>query len=336
MNFRNLLFRSGLFVGVLISAITAFATYLIIGVPIGWKMTIQILLVVLAVAPAIYFLSRYGSRAISKIITDIEYRLMKINEHEFRPFPENSHVKEIAHIQKTINTLAKELEKSIQNLKKQNSEKEVMLYSIAHDFRTPLTIIKGYIEEFQDNIVPEEKIGERFTTIQKEIDFLDELISSIVTFLESYQNKKTKEEIELKALIYTDVLPILPLKKEVAVSIDLSDSVKMSFDRLELRKVFFNLLNNAVKFTDKGVVKVYMEKDAVVIEDTGCGISENELEKIFEPFYTMDKSRNKDKSGVGLGLSIVKNLLEKNGYMIRPDSKYELGARFLIEENKAS
>lgn len=332
MNFSRLLLLSSVGLGLTISATTALATDLIIGVPIGWKMVAQIALVVLAVAPVVYFLSRFVSRKIAKIITDIEYRLGQVGRHEFEIFPENSSIKEIEHIQKTINALTGELEKSIQNLKKQNSEKEVMLYSIAHDFRTPLTIIKGYIEEFQDNLVPEEKAGGRFATMQKEVDFLDELISSIIQFLESYQNKKTREQIGLKALLYADVLPILPIKKEVAIAIDLDDEIMMSFDRLELRKVFFNLLNNAVRFTDKGIVKVYAEEHAIVIEDTGCGIGEDEREKIFEPFYTMDKSRNKNKSGVGLGLSIVKNLLEKNGYMIRLDNKYTLGARFLIEK----
>lgn len=330
MKFKTLLFLIALFAGVFIASMSAFATYFIIGVPIGWKMVLQIMLVIACVAPLIYVLSFYSSRFIATLLSTLQTRLLSINAQDFTPSTKHSRIVEINEIHTMLNTLSQTLQANIETLKTQNSEKETMLYSIAHDFRTPLTIIKGYVEEFQDGIAPEEKKEHYLATIQKEVDFLEEIITNILSYLQSVHPRKTASRLALKPLLETHVLPLLKPKEGVTFCLNLTHECSLVFDKLELVKVFFNLLSNALKFTDKGVICVYETPHALIVEDAGIGINEAESDKIFEPFYTTDNSKNTLKTGIGLGLSIVKNLLLKHGYTIVVDTSFTQGARFVI------
>lgn len=331
MTFKTLLTRVSLVIGLTVSAVTALATYLIIDTPIGWKMTLQILLTVAGMAPLIYLLSRLFGGYVSGIFKGIEERLERIGRHDYAPQPSDSKIAEIAHTQEVIAEMATTLSASIEKLQVQNREKEQMLLSIAHDFRTPLTVMRGYIEEIEDGLIPVDRLEPTMQILQKEIAFLSDLITNIVLYLESYKTPSCREEIVLKEFLEQEVVPLLPQKETVSIIIDVDEKCRVWFDPLSLQRVFFNLFSNAYKFTASGEIRVVQQGEKIYFRDSGTGIDSGEEEKIFQPFYTVDSSRNQEQSGMGLGLSIVQNLLQQNGYTIQVEREYRSGAGFLIE-----
>ena len=92
-----------------------------------------------------------------------------------------------------------------------------------------------------------------------------------------------------------------------------------------------NLLHNASKYTQKGTIIAKVENENIIIEDTGIGINIDDKERIFEPFICLDESKNREKNGFGLGLSISKNLAKNSGYDLILDEKYEGGCRFVLK-----
>jgi|GEM_PF-1153990 len=334
MTFKILLFRVALIAGIAIASFSALATYLIIGVPIGWKMITQIFLAIALLTPFIYMLSLYFSKKFSIVIADIQSSLLRITKEDFNITSPQSSVNEICKIHAMLNTLSNTLQNNLAQLKQQNHEQETMLYSIAHDFRTPLTVIKGYVEEIQDGIVPLNQTQEYFTSIQKEIDFLSSMIASLLSYLQAqhYSTLSSQQYIDAEHTISNYVLPLLNSRKRdnVIISVNIAPKMNISFNQADFIKIWLNLFDNALKFTSSGVIKLYQRDASFVLEDSGCGIEEENKHKIFEPFYTCDACRNLPTTGIGLGLSIVKTLLKKNGYTIIVDATYTAGARFIL------
>ena len=93
-----------------------------------------------------------------------------------------------------------------------------------------------------------------------------------------------------------------------------------------------NLLHNASKYTQEGSITTKVEDKNIIIEDTGIGIDINDVETIFEPFVCLDESKNREKNGFGLGLSIAKNLAQNNGYTLILDKSYKAGCKFVLKK----
>ncbi len=100
---------------------------------------------------------------------------------------------------------------------------------------------------------------------------------------------------------------------------------------MALKNILVNLLHNATKHTVYGSITIKTSQDKIIIQDTGTGIDPKKSSMIFEPFYCTDESKNREKSGFGLGLSIAKNLAKNNGYNLSLDQTYQKGARFVIK-----
>lgn len=333
MTFKILLFRIALIAGITIASFSALATYLIIGVPIGWKMLTQIFLAIALLTPFIYMLSLYFSKKFSIVIADIQSSLLRMTKEDFNIKSPQSSVNEICKIHAMLDTLSNTLQNNLAQLKQQNHEQKTMLYSIAHDFRTPLTVIKGYVEEIQDGIVPLNQTQEYFTSIQKEIDFLSSMITSLLSYLQAqHQSATSLQHIAPERIILTQVLPLLHSRNHdgLSICVNIDANMRILFNQADFIKVWLNLFDNALKFTSNGIIKLYQQDSSFILEDSGCGITEDNRHKIFEPFYTCDSCRNLPTTGIGLGLSIVKKLLEKNGYSIMVDTSYTTGARFIV------
>ena len=156
------------------------------------------------------------------------------------------------------------------------------------------------------------------------------MLSNILLFLESAEEESAREPIPLKPFLETEVLPLLKVPDPVRVVLDLPDALTMTINPLDLQRVFLNLFSNALRFTAEGNITVASEDENLSFSDTGSGIRPGDEERVFEPFYTSDPSRDHRQGGMGLGLVIVRNLLERHGYTIRVDSTCRSGAKFLI------
>ena len=303
-----------IFAGFIITTVTSFLTYIIIGAPIGKPMVIKIVLTVLAMLPIIGLISYLLGKYLSDNFNLIHSRLYKITNEDYSINSSNSYIKEIEEINTMANKLSIRLNELVGGLKEKNSNLYTLLISMAHDIKTPLTIINGHIDEIKDGYVSKQNLPSTINQIKDEIQYLDELTIDMLSFVTSMQNGKSKSKIKLATLLDKEVLNIIPSKEGVVVENCININFEIEFNTVDLKKISFNLLSNAIKYTNNGYVKIYNDNENIYFENSGLPIDNKYKDKIFQPFFTISKSKNRKNRGFGLGLSIVSNLAKNNGY----------------------
>ena len=317
--------------GLTISLFTAIMTYLIIGEPIGAKMTSQIALTVLATLPIIWMFSYVIGGYLSKKFEHISIRLDAIQEDKFYQDKTIEKITDVNKIYHSINNLSTRLEKSILDLKQNNQNLSTIIKSLAHDIKTPLTIIDGYLDEFEDGMITKEKEPHPIAILKKETAYLNELSQEVITYIQSQEMIYKKEPILLKEFMHAEVCPLLKINDNITLLCEINKDAIVEFNPLALKKILVNLLHNACKYTQKGTITVKENNTDIIIEDTGIGIDQKSHQNIFDPFITLDESRNREKNGFGLGLSISKNLAIGNDYDLLYDTSYNKGSRFILK-----
>lgn len=209
--------------------------------------------------------------------------------------------------------------------------------NVSHELRTPLTAIKGSVETL------EEEAGEEqwhfLGIIKKHTDRLINLVSDLLLLskIEERGKKLEVEQVNLKEVI-RDVLKIFENKskeKNLKLELIIPDMLPLiKADSFLVEQLFINLIDNAVKYTKEGEVKVEIaprnQKIKIRVSDTGIGIPEEHINRIFERFYVVDKARSRQLGGTGLGLSIVKHIVLLHNGEISVDSKVGRGTTFTI------
>lgn len=300
--------------GLLIAIFTSLMTYVIIGKPIKMPMIKQIIMVVFAVAPAIGVLSYFFGAYLSKKFIFIEQRLERIKQQDFEADESRNMLIEIDEINQKMNYLAAQLNALITDLRQQNKNLSELLVSMAHDIKTPITILGGHIEEIEDGLVEDKALPEVLVRMKSELSFMDELTVDMLQYIASMEKKRVQSDVFVHEMFEKKIVPILPAVQDVIYLNEVDKALVLKFNCMDLKRIALNILINASKYTDAGHIKVFNEKDILFIENTGTMISPEHSQEIFEPFYTIDKSKNRKQSGLGLGLSIVQNLCYRNGY----------------------
>jgi two-component system, OmpR family, phosphate regulon sensor histidine kinase PhoR len=228
----------------------------------------------------------------------------------------------------------------ITELKKLEQMRKDFVANVSHELKTPITSIKGFSETLLDGAMNDKAALEAFLSIiLKESDRLQSLIQDLLELskIEQHGFRLNVTEVNLNSQI-SDVLAILNRKaeeKQVAVEMDANEDVVIQGDPDRLKQVFINLLSNALNYTPKdGTVLIHLSEDdghAVVrIVDTGIGIEKNEIPRIFERFYRVDKARSRNSGGTGLGLAIVKHIIEAHKGSVEVESEIGKGTAFTI------
>ena len=213
--------------------------------------------------------------------------------------------------------------------------------NVSHELKTPLTSIKGYVETLLAGAIQDPNYSERF--LKKIDDNVGRLVALVQDLLSLARIEGAQTAMKL---VPTDWMPVVQgvvarhennfLKKDLDFIVDLPfEPVMVQGDREAMTQIFENLVDNAIKYTpQKGKVvvrlrrlnhKVYLE-----VEDTGIGIPEEDIDRVFERFYRVDKARSRAVQGTGLGLSIVKHLISSLGGDIQVQSKVGMGTKFVI------
>jgi signal transduction histidine kinase len=237
---------------------------------------------------------------------------------------------EIGELGASLNSLAERLQQ-VDELRKK------MTADVAHDLRTPLTTVKSHLEGIIDQVIPAS--NENLESLLEEINRLTALVDDLqaVAIADTAIHHFQTEPIELKSFLEDLLRKMSPLFKERHIDLKLEECrpVTLALDRSALTKILQNLLANALKFTPGGkqvTVKASRLSQSVVIEvrDQGIGISGQDLPYIFERFYRADPSRNRESGGFGLGLTIVKELMEAMGGTVEVESVLDKGSTFTI------
>ncbi|RLB46372.1 MAG: histidine kinase [Deltaproteobacteria bacterium] len=269
----------------------------------------------------------------------------------------------VASVRESYRELAEKndaLQSAYNRLKELDQLKSNFLATVSHELRTPLTSIIGYSEMLTSGIAGDlnEEQNEFVQTIHDKGDHLLSLIASLLDASKLEQGQLTLNRVPLDAgqLIRSVVTTIIPnaKKKGIAVESQVEEGVPTVIgDSIRIHQILQNLADNALKFTTKGgtiilgaratemmdddgggfgAVLMAASKPAVEfrIEDTGMGIAQDQVERIFDAFYQVDGSSTREHGGAGLGLSIVKRLIEAHGGSIRIESSVGVGTTFFV------
>ncbi len=212
-----------------------------------------------------------------------------------------------------------------------------MVADVAHELRTPLSNLRGYMEAIKDGLV--EPDATTIDTMHEEVGVLTRLIEDLqeLALAESGQLALDFQPCDLADLSRREVAAHLPTAEEagVAIALDLAESAPLYGDPGRLGQAIRNLLTNAVNYTPSGgtvTVSVSTSGDDVEVRvtDTGPGIPDDQIPQVFERFYRVDRSRSRATGGTGLGLTIARRLVEAHGGRITLDSRVGEGASFSI------
>jgi two-component system phosphate regulon sensor histidine kinase PhoR len=208
--------------------------------------------------------------------------------------------------------------------------------NVSHEMRTPLTAIKGYAETIQGL---DEENESYLTIIKRHTDRLINIVKDlmILSEIEEIGMRLDIDRVDLRETIENIVKIFHRRIQEKGLKLDLrlSDIPPIRADQLKLEQAFINLIDNAVKYTESGTIRIttkVIEDFAIVeIQDTGIGIPEKHLPRLFERFYTADKSHSRQLGGTGLGLSIVKHIVLLHDGTIDVESEPGKGTTFRID-----
>jgi signal transduction histidine kinase len=216
------------------------------------------------------------------------------------------------------------------SLARVENQRRQMMADVAHELRTPLTAIQGTVEAMQDGLLPSD--SEQLEAIYNQTTVLNRLINDLrlISLAEAGQLKLEKRVTDLNLLlqIATDGLKPLALQKSIQILLDVNDDLpKIIIDPDRINQVVTNLLSNSIRYTPKnGNICVTGKLDqtktniSISVTDDGIGIDAENLPKIFDRFFRTDKSRNRISGGSGLGLSIVKYIIEAHGGSVNAES----------------
>ena len=215
--------------------------------------------------------------------------------------------------------------------------KKDLVLNVSHELRTPLTAIKGYAETLED--AADEQTRNYVLTIIRHTDRLIRIVEDLITLatLEEKAAALEVEKVDLKDVAENVVRIFEPRAREKNLDLRLEAGSGLPLvdgDPFRLEQMLVNLVDNAVKYTEKGSVRVALRREegrvAIEVVDTGIGVPEEDQARIFERFYVVDRSRSRKAGGTGLGLSIVKHIVSLHGGEIRLQSRPGGGSKFTV------
>ena len=240
---------------------------------------------------------------------------------------------EIGYMAASLNYMAAELNSLEEDQRK-------FVANISHDFRSPLTSIKGYIEAIMDGTIPPELQDKYLNIILLETERLNKLTQSLLELNKfgSHGTMLDVSDFDINNIIKMTVQSFegTCIRKKISFELILTgQELFISADMSKIQQVLYNLIDNAIKFSqaDSTITIETTERNDKVfvsVKDTGIGIPKDSLKKIWERFYKTDSSRGKDKSGTGLGLAIVKEIIQAHNENINVISTEDVGSEFIF------
>lgn len=274
------------------------------------------------------------TKAITNPIRELQKMTEQVSIGNFKGKIKSKTKDELGQLINSYNSMAEALE----NL---DSMRNDFIASVSHELRTPMTSIRGFIDGILDGVIPPEKQNYYLQIVKEEITRMNVLVNDLMNMARLQSGKVELDMLPCKVddLLYNTAFKLEPIidEKEINLEFDLSTkNCEVLVDKASIERVLINLIQNATKFTQSGgtiTIRSFFSDDdkiTVIVEDTGSGISPEELPFIFEKFYKVDKSRGLDKKGTGLGLPIVKSILAAHNQTIKVESVLGSGSRFIF------
>lgn len=256
---------------------------------------------------------------------------------------------EFSKLAENMNQMATDLKYRLNTITRQRNElarleniRKEFVANVSHELKTPITSIKGYIETLRDGAIDDrENALEFIEIISRQTERLNSIIEDLLC-LSRIEKDNESQDVELsvskvRPVIVNAVNSVLAIaaKSNVTVNIECSDDLNAKINARLLEQAVINLIDNAVKYSEPGStveVSAYQEggKVTIKVQDHGCGIEKEHLDRLFERFYRVDKARSRKLGGTGLGLAIVKHIAQSHNGFVNVESTPGKGSTFYI------
>lgn len=279
-------------------------------------------------------LTKWIRKGVFAPISELNVAMQKIKDGDFEHTLNTDAEGEIGDLYRNYEDMRLRLKESAEEKEENDKKNKELISNISHDLKTPITAIKGYVEGIMDGVADSpEKMDKYIRTIYNKANDMDKLINELTTY-SSIDNNRIQYNFQRinVADYFGDCV------EEVGLDLE-ARNIKLNYDNLvssdtvviadaeQMKKVINNIISNSVKYMDKPngriCIRILDQDDSiqVEIEDNGKGIPQKDLQRIFERFYRTDASRNSAQGGSGIGLSIVKKIIEDHGGYIWATSK---------------
>lgn len=286
----------------------------------------------------VIIVSIFFARYLGKPIKQLEEAALDVARGNLDRELDVSRNDEFGSLAKSLNEMAGRLKAEYDSQKRLNKKQNQFFADIAHEVRNPLHTISGAMEMLELDELSEEKKAQYLNTAQKQIDRVVRIFQDIKS-IQRYDMDESfikKSEFILEDMITGIVNTYIPIANEKGIDLSFVrlSKTRVLGDNEKLEQVMDNLISNAIKYTNDGQILVNTLKNdhriRIEVVDTGIGIDEEHLDRLFDRFYRTDKARSRDKGGTGLGLAVVKGILSAHQTQIQVESTIGVGSKFFF------
>jgi two-component system phosphate regulon sensor histidine kinase PhoR len=283
---------------------------------------------------SLYYLGEKRLQEINQLKTIIN----SIRNNRYKSADEIKLSRRLIELEGDIKLMFMRTQNDIANLKKLEQVRTEFLGNVSHELRTPIFAIQGYLETLLNGALKDDQVNMNFLSKANHHTIrLNNLLNDLIdiSMIESGQMRMSFRYFGVKDFIENMANEMRPLAENKGLELEIHPirpKLELFGDKERLRQVVINLLSNAIKYTDQGKIEVIVEEKSksgkIVVKDTGIGLSEEDMERVFERFYRVDKDRSKAAGGTGLGLAIVKHIIEAHNSHVKVESKPGEGSEF--------
>ncbi len=309
-------------------------------------LTLLVVLTLFSLIVSLFF-SFAVARSITSSIEKLSEGALQLADGDLSARVSAASKDEVAGLANALNTMAEELEKSFRRQGELEQARKDLIASVSHDLRTPLASMRAMVEAISDGVVSDQATILRYaSTLKSEVEHLSTLIDDL---FELSRLDSGTIELQLRPSSIEEILDssLDGMKAQISGrSLNLQSKLEgdiepVLVDPHKIQRVLYNLIQNAIRHTPADGTIVVEAQDTgqmvrIDVADTGQGIPEDDLDKVFDRFYRGEKSRSREYGGTGLGLAIARGIVESHGGRIWVESRPGTGSRFSFSLPKVS
>ncbi len=292
----------------------------------------------------IIFISRQINRLRKKELKEIIASVQLIREEPSLPTEKITLNPNMKELEEELKRTHERLKNDIEYLRKLEKVRTEFLGNVSHELKTPIFAIQGYVETLLNGAIYDDKVNKHFLEkALNHISNLNNLVTDLIdiSMIESGEMRLSFRYFDAQEYFSSIVEEFRQFAEGKDLSISLTapaGNIQVYGDKAKIRHVMNNLINNAIKYTETGSISVILEDEGksvlISVKDSGIGIPSEDLDRIFERFYRVDKDRSREVGGTGLGLAIVKHIVEAHGSKVAVESQPGTGSCFSFRLKK--
>lgn len=333
--------KTSMYVTIFLTLLSSVFLYLLHSVNLFYLLSFAVFTYLISFAVIQYRVERFIYRRVKKIYDD----LTLLESTSLRKQPITT---DMATLTQEIDKYARDKKLEIETLKVREEYRKEFLGNVSHELKTPLFTVQGYLLTLLDGAMNDKNVSEKYLNrASKGLERLIYIVKDLdmITKLEVGDLRLNFESFDIVELVKNvfDLLEMKAAKKKITLTFDMdyNQPIMVSADKERIQQVLTNLVVNSVKYgREKGTTEISIEnliKNKVIVRvtDNGEGISKENIPRLFERFFRVDKSGSRKEGGSGLGLSIVKHIIEAHDEKIYVESELGVGSEFSFTLEKA-